>query len=140
MEYDKWHGWHVGRNGYDRYVLPRARSSTLQAVFLPHRLKSPIFCEKKILIRFPARFSLPSMPLGTTLRVTLRMAYRLFLRGGAGQHLFIIPCKESLMPAASSRSPHLTKATKAFVDAITAENNPPSRSLKRSFILLFTSM
>ena len=29
------------------------------------------------------------------------------------------------MPAASSRSPHLTKATKAFVDAITAENNPP---------------
>ncbi len=25
MEYDKWHEWHVGRNGYDRYVLPRAR-------------------------------------------------------------------------------------------------------------------
>ena len=28
-EYDKWHEWHVGRNGYDRYVLPRARNSTL---------------------------------------------------------------------------------------------------------------
>ena len=33
------------------------------------------------------------------------------------------------MPAASSRSPHLTKATKAFVDAITAENNPPLYTL-----------
>ena len=33
------------------------------------------------------------------------------------------------MPAAFSRSPHLTKATKAFVDAITAENNPPLYTL-----------
>ncbi|WP_418717824.1 hypothetical protein, partial [Bilophila wadsworthia] len=79
----------------------------VSGIFAASRLKLPIFCEKKILIRFPARFSLPSMPLGTTLRVTLRMAYRLFLRGGAGQHLFYhslqgVPYARSIFPFASS--------------------------------------
>ena len=33
------------------------------------------------------------------------------------------------MATASSKAPHLTKATQAFVDALTAENNPPLYTL-----------
>lgn len=61
-------------------------------------------------------------PLNDMLFISLRalLEKRLFLS-------FFI--RESLMSAASSRSPHLTQATKAFVDAITAENNPPLYTL-----------
>lgn len=81
-------------------------SSTLQAVFLPHRLKSPIFCEKKILIRFPARFSLPSMPLGTTLRVPSEWHIVYFYEEGWTTPFYHslqgVPYARSIFPFASS--------------------------------------
>lgn len=129
MECDKWHGWHVGRNGYDRYVLPRARSSTLQAVFLPHRLKSPIL-RKENLDPLPGTLLIAVYAAGHySARNPPNSILFIFIEEGLDNTFFTIPYKESLMPAASSRSPHLTKATKAFVDAITAENNPPLYTL-----------
>ena len=130
MEYDKMDGWHVGRNGYDRYVLPRARSSTLQAVFFAASSEIPYFLRKENLDPLPGTLLIAVYAAGHHLRVTSEWHIVYFYEEGLDNTFLSFPCKESLMPAASSRSPHLTKATKAFVDAITAENNPPLYTLR----------